>query len=63
MTAGVEEVFVLDLKMALEGLKVRAQQRKVHAELIAMVLEAERRRQEEWEVMEQTDAEDEWEIV
>lgn len=62
--AGLEEAYMLDFRILLDGFEAEAQKHKTRAELIAEALEEEiRQEDEQWEVVEQSNVEGYWEFV
>ncbi|KAK7748102.1 hypothetical protein SLS53_001354 [Cytospora paraplurivora] len=60
---GITTALLLDFELILEAAASEAQARKVKAEKVAHALEATRKKRGEWDVIEQSDADEQWEIV
>ncbi|KUI73852.1 hypothetical protein VM1G_09427 [Cytospora mali] len=61
--AGLGENLVLDFEKLLIEVSNEARKRREEAEMAAKQLEEERRKKAEWDMIETSDAEEEWEIL
>lgn len=60
---GLTSRLLLDFELILEAAEREAKARKVKAEKVVEALEATEKKRGDWDVIEQSDADEQWEIV
>lgn len=60
---GLAETLLLDFELLLHLFEERAQKRREEMEKRAQEHEAEQRKKQEWDVIKEEDADDEWEMI